>query len=61
VFQCQFPRCKFVSCRLCGEGSHPSIARCEDVKGQVVEDARKKLEEAMSEARLRKVSELQTK
>ena len=52
VFLCPVETCRFESCRKCGEPSHIPL-RCEEVEKEVEADGRKKVEEAMTAARVR--------
>lgn len=51
-FYCPIPPCKYKSCRQCGEASHEPIP-CHKVEKCHETAARLKVEEAMSEARIR--------
>ena len=52
IFHCPVESCRFESCKLCGEPSHIPL-KCSEVEKQNETDGRKKVEEAMSEARIR--------
>lgn len=52
IFACPVQSCRFESCKLCGEASHIPL-KCSEVEKQTETDGRKKVEEAMSEARIR--------
>lgn len=52
VFICMNPRCMKDSCRLCKEENHIPL-RCNEVEKDVQKEARKKLENKMSEAMIR--------
>jgi len=52
VFSCPIETCRFESCKLCGEPSHIPL-KCEEVEKQNETDGRKKVEEAMTAARVR--------
>lgn len=52
IFYCPVESCRFESCKLCGEPSHIPL-KCSEVEKQTETDGRKKVEEAMSEARIR--------
>ncbi|XP_068249311.1 uncharacterized protein [Palaemon carinicauda] len=52
IFACMNPRCMKNSCRLCKKEDHIPL-RCNEVKTNVAEEARKKLENKMSEAIIR--------
>jgi hypothetical protein len=51
TFHC--PQCNFKSCRECGEEAHPGI-RCDEVETKNETTGRNKVEEAMSNAVIRK-------
>jgi TRIAD3 protein (E3 ubiquitin-protein ligase RNF216) len=51
TFHC--PRCNFKSCRECGEEAHPGI-RCDEVETKNETSGRNKVEEAMTNAVVRK-------
>ena len=50
LFHC--PECNFRSCRECGEEYHPHL-RCDQVETKDEADGRRKVEEAMTAARVR--------
>ena len=52
IFACPVQSCRFESCKLCLEKSHIPL-KCSEVEKQTETDGRKKVEEAMSEARIR--------
>ncbi len=52
-FRCENPKCGIVSCRLCREETHIPKT-CEEAMRDVGHSARHKIEEAMSEALIRK-------
>ncbi|XP_064095733.1 uncharacterized protein DDB_G0292642-like [Macrobrachium nipponense] len=52
VFVCMNPRCMKDSCRLCKEENHIPL-RCDEVEKDIQKEARKKLENKMSEAMIR--------
>ncbi len=53
IFECPVEGCHFVSCRKCGKKSHIPL-RCEEVSEQTRRDqGRLKIEEALSEAKMR--------
>jgi TRIAD3 protein (E3 ubiquitin-protein ligase RNF216) len=51
TFPC--PQCNFKSCRECGEEAHPGI-RCDQVETKTETSGRNKVEEAMTNAVIRK-------
>jgi TRIAD3 protein (E3 ubiquitin-protein ligase RNF216) len=51
LFHC--PKCRFKSCRSCGEEFHPEIARCDLVETKIESSGRNKVEEAMTSALVR--------
>eukprot|EP00934_Nitzschia_sp_Nitz4_P000596 Nitzschia sp. Nitz4//scaffold22_size323478//199860//202015//NITZ4_000555-RA/size323478-snap-gene-0.516-mRNA-1//1//CDS//3329543079//596//frame0 len=54
VFQCPMDDCRYESCRKCGKAAHVPL-RCEEVAKQKREDdGRLKVEEAISEAKIRR-------
>lgn len=52
-FRCENPECMMISCRLCNEKTHIPKT-CEEVAREVGHTARHRIEEAMSEALIRK-------
>lgn len=52
IFFCPNVQCRFESCRFCGEESHIPL-RCSEVEKKSDIDARKSVEEAMANARIR--------
>ena len=53
IFECPVDSCRFSSCRKCGKASHIPL-RCEEVTHQNRQDeGRLKIEEALSEAKMR--------
>ncbi|XP_065339551.1 uncharacterized protein LOC135939221 [Cloeon dipterum] len=60
LFECQSESCKKVSCRKCKEENHLPL-RCEEVEKDSETQARRKIEEAMSEALLRECYKCKSK
>jgi hypothetical protein len=52
IFFCPNVQCRFESCRFCGEESHIPL-KCSEVEKKSDTDARKSVEEAMANARIR--------
>ena len=52
IFRCPNPGCFYKSCRECGEPPHLPL-KCDEVEKESHASARKKIEEAMTEARVR--------
>lgn len=52
IFACPVQSCRFESCKLCGEASHIPL-KCSEVEKQTETDLRTRVEEAMSQARIR--------
>jgi TRIAD3 protein (E3 ubiquitin-protein ligase RNF216) len=52
IFICPNVHCRFESCRFCGDESHIPL-RCSEVEKKSDTDARKSVEEAMANARIR--------
>ena len=52
IFLCPVPTCQYKSCRLCGEEAHGPLP-CDQVEKSNETSARLKVEEAMSQARIR--------
>ena len=52
IFECPVESCQFRSCRKCGKASHIPL-RCEEVQNNRRDEGRLKIEEALSEAKMR--------
>ena len=52
IFSCPNPSCKIESCRMCKKRSHIPF-KCDEVDGRSADEIRKKIEEKMTEAKVR--------
>ena len=52
IFSCPNPSCKIESCRMCRKRSHIPF-KCDEVDGRSADEIRKKIEEKMTEAKVR--------
>ena len=60
IFSCPNPSCKIESCRMCRKKSHIPF-KCDEVDGKSAEEIRRKIEEKMTEAKVRSCPKCSTR